>query len=219
MRSQAKKHSRRWPVIRSIASRHKKPSPKISSVKPADQLAEVAPPATSYSFDTSVPQMMCAVPRDPDSIFVYWEIAPNSMDRLRKAAGDDAFGSSQWVVRVIDVTDISFDGANAWQTLDITIDRGERKKYVKAPEPGRTYLLEYGLLTPDGSFLEAVRSNACAVPRKGVSDRLDEAWSMANTAELIRISTDAFGNNAAAGKRLNGLGIALGEGSGSGGIM
>ena len=84
---------------------------------------------------------MCAAPRDPGSIFVYWEIAPDTMDGLRKSAGDDIFNSSKWVLRVIDVTDILFDGTNAWQTLDIFIHRDEQKKYVQAPEPGRTYLL------------------------------------------------------------------------------
>lgn len=163
--------------------------------------------------------MMRAVPRDPNSIFVFWEIAPAAMDRLRKTAGDEVFHSSKWIVRVTDVTDILFDGTNAWQTLDITIDQNEQKKYVQVPEPGRTYLLAYGLLTPDNSFFEVARSNVCAVPRKGVSDRLDEAWTMANTSELIRISTDALRGDAEAGKRLNGLGIALGEGSGSGSIL
>jgi Uncharacterized protein conserved in bacteria len=162
---------------------------------------------------------MCAAPRDPGSIFVYWEIAPDAMDGLRKTAGDDLFNSSKWVLRVIDVTDILFDGTNAWQTIDIFIHRDEKKKYVQAPEPGRTYLLECGILTPDNSFFEAVRSNRCDLPRKGVSDRLDEGWNMVGTTELIRISTDALGSGAVAAQRLNGLGIALGEGSGSGSIM
>jgi hypothetical protein len=52
-----------------------------------------------------------------------------------------------------------------------------------------------------------------------VSDCLDEAWNMVGTAELIRISTDALGSGAVAAQRLNGMGIALGEGSGSGSIM
>jgi hypothetical protein len=129
------------------------------------------------------------------------------------------FHSSKWAVRVIDVTDILFDGTNAWQVLDVSIDDAGRKMRVRVPEPGRTYLLACGLVAPDGSFFEAVRSNACAVPRKGVSDRLDEAWNMVGTTELIRISTDAFSGGSEEGQRLNGLGIALGEGSGSGGIM
>jgi hypothetical protein len=162
---------------------------------------------------------MRAVSKDPGSIFVFWEIAPDAMDGLRGTVGDNVFHSSKWVLRVIDVTDIQYDGKNGWQTVDIFIDRNVQKKYVQAPESGRTYLLECGILTPDNSFFEAVRSNACDVPRKGVSVRLDDVWNMVGTTELIRISTDAIGTGIVESQRLNGFGIALGEGSGSGGIM
>jgi hypothetical protein len=159
-----------------------------------------------------------AIPRDPDCIFACWEIAPQKIKELEKLVGAQAFKSCRRVLRVIDVTDIVFNGANAWQILDVTIDDSERKKYLRVPEAGRTYVVHYGIMTPENSFFSAIESNACAMPRKGVSDRMDGAWARINSAELLRLSTDALKNGGVEGDRLNGAGMTPGD-SGSGGIF
>jgi hypothetical protein len=221
MPEKAKKPAYKQPAT--IASAQKAPSQKAINIKPAPQAPDQTVSTASSSFNASVPSygksFMCAVPKDPGAIFVYWEIGPATINELRKTAGDDAFNSSKWIVRIIDATDSSFDGTSAGDIRDIIIDRDERKKYVKAPESGRAYLLEFGILTPDNVFFRVVKSNRCEVPWNMVSDRLDEAWNMVGTTELIRISTDALGSGAAVAQGLNGLGITLGEGSGSGSIM
>jgi len=160
-----------------------------------------------------------ALPRDPESIFVCWEITPEKIGNLKKQIGHEAYSASRWLLKVLDVTDIVFNGNNAWQSVDSDIDVNEKRKYLRVPGPGRTYIVQCGILTPGGLFLPALVSNACAVPRNGVSDRLDGEWVRINSAELLRLSTEALKNGGVKGNQLNGAGIAVGGGSGSGGIL
>ena len=160
-----------------------------------------------------------ALPRDPESIFVCWEITPEKILNLKKQIGREACGASRWLLKVLDVTDIVFNGDNAWQSVDSDIDVNEKRKYVRVPGSGRTYIVQCGIYTPGGLFLPVLVSNVCAVPRSGVSDRLDGEWVRVNSAELLRLSTEALENGGVKGNQLNGAGIAVGGGSGSGGIL
>jgi hypothetical protein len=181
-----------------------------------------------YFFSTDIPDLynetyMRALPRDPLWIFSYWEISQPSMDSLKTALGKD-FDSAGWVLRVSDVTDIGYDGTNAWRSMDIDVTFNANNWYIKVWEPGRVYLIQGGLLTQQGIFFEAVRSNPLRMPRAGVSGVTDEEWSTAESNELLKMSAASLRRSIGASERLEeteigaGFESGLGQGSGSGAI-
>ena len=186
-------------------------------------------PGPKYFFSTDIPDhygetYMRALPRDPVWIFSYWEISQGTINGMKTVLGE-AFKRGTWVLRVSDVTDIEYNGKNAWRSMDINISLSADNWYIKIWEPGRVYLIQAGLLTQDGVFSEAVRSNAVRMPHAGVSAIVDEEWLTSESDELIRMSALSLKRGIGASERMEeselgaGLAQALGQGSGSGSIL
>lgn len=159
-------------------------------------IAKIGP---RYSFKADIPEnyndtYMRAIPRDPQWLFVYWEISKSKRDGIRVSVGEELFSKAKIFLRLVDITDILYTGKNAENYTDIAIDDHVNTWYIKVPMPGRTYLVEYGILIPDGRTFFPVRSNALSIPREGVSPVLDEEWSTVDTPELIRISSGSLQN-------------------------
>jgi hypothetical protein len=178
-----------------------------------------------YFFSTDIPgtyneTYMRALPRDPLWIFAYWEVSGETIELIRRHVGADVYNSSKWLLRVLDVSDIFYDGTNAWRQMDIELAPYASSWYVKVWEAGRTYMLQCGIVTPDSRFFSAVNSNAVQMPRAGVSSVLDEEWMTASTDELIRLSglKRGFGSSENS-SRFSAAGLASGSGSGSGSIL
>jgi hypothetical protein len=206
--------------------------PKTS--EPAQQNAKKASWAgPKYFFETDIPDSygetyMRAMPRDPQWLFAYWEISEATRKELRANMGESAFSSAKMIVRLVDVTDINYDGTNAERYVDIEINEFANNWYVQVPESGRSYVLELGFLSTTGKFYCATRSNVISVPRMGVSQLQDEEWATVSTDELIRMSSDAMRSGmgsserrfAAAETLVGHAGFLgnLGSGSGSGGL-
>jgi hypothetical protein len=175
-----------------------------------------------YFFSTEIPgayneTYMRALPRDPLWIFVYWELSGETIELMRRHVGADVFNSSKWVLRVLDVSDIFYDGTNAWRQMDIDLAPYASSWYVKVWEAGRTYMLQCGIVTPENRFYSAVNSNAVQAPRAGVSPVLDEEWMTASTDELIRLSGLRRGLGSSENSSgFSTAGLASGSGSGSG---
>lgn len=117
--------------------------------------------------------MLSALPRDPNWIFVYWEITPAARARLVRTHGPDIFEASRQVLRVYDMA-AREGGGPEYMDMPVMLDEGSW--YVRVQEPGRSYCCELGLLLPDGEFIGIVKSNAVALPPGRVSDVMDEKW-------------------------------------------
>ncbi len=186
-----------------------------------------------YFFNTDIPDSynetyMRAMPRDPQWLFAYWEISESTRKELQAKMGESAFAAAKRILRLIDVTDMSYDGSNAQRYVDIEINEFANNWYAQVPESGRSYVLELGFLSTTGRFYCAARSNGISVPRMGVSPVQDEEWATVSTDELIRMSSDAMGSGMGSSERRfaaaetlvghAGLLGNLGSGSGSGGL-
>jgi len=174
------------------------------------------PRGPKYFFSTGIPDSynetcLRALPRDPLWIFAYWELSGETVELLGRHVGADVFAASKWVLRVLDVTDIVYNGSNAWRQVDIALAPYATSWYVKVWEPARSYMLQVGIITPEGRFFSAVNSNAAQMPRSAVSPVYDEEWTTASTDELIRLSGYQTGKFTGASEN-----TATGPGTGSG---
>jgi hypothetical protein len=121
------------------------------------------------------------LPRDPNWMFVYWEITENSRKNLCREHGDDIFQKGRQVIRVYDM-----DGGTSSKFFDIAVMFEAKSWYVNVQEGGRPYCCEVGLAMPDGKFIGIVKTNTVNLPAGRVSDVTDEKW-MAVTADFDKL--------------------------------
>jgi hypothetical protein len=113
--------------------------------------------------------------RDPYWIHAYWEIAPDSLVPVQFQTGND-FPRSAYVLRIYDVTQIDFKGANAKRWFDIEVGPEARSWYVNIWSDNASYCADLGLRTPEGRFILIARSNTVATPRKEAGSSQDTRW-------------------------------------------
>jgi hypothetical protein len=116
-----------------------------------------------------------AVPRDPDSAFLYWEITDEGIADARSRLG--AAGAEGWCnLRVYDSTGKAFDGTNANDYFDIRVDRGDREYFLMIRRPTSTMHAEIGLKTHEGFFQAIARSGRVEFPRNAPSANTALEW-------------------------------------------
>lgn len=117
--------------------------------------------------------MAALLPRDPNWMFIYWEISPGSRARIVRENGPDVFEKSRQVLRVYDTGSA---GAGGPAHFDVPVMLDEGSWYVHVQEAGRSYCCELGLVLPSGSFLGIVKSNTVSLPSGRVSGETDGKW-------------------------------------------
>jgi hypothetical protein len=110
--------------------------------------------------------------------YSYWEVAPAAYGELRKKLGDDKLNASRWILRVYDITNIEFNGFNANKYFDVSVNTESQSWYVNVSETNRVWVVDIGVMTPDGQFIAVARSNVLGLPTHGVSKITDEQWGI-----------------------------------------
>jgi hypothetical protein len=87
----------------------------------------------------------------PWQIFTYWELTERT---VRKGT---------ITLRVYDVTGVDFDGENALSFFDIKMSKRVGSAYIDVV-PGREFIVDIGVLSPEGTFMPARRSNRVSTP-------------------------------------------------------
>ena len=111
---------------------------------------------------------------DPTHIYAYFEVQDARRYELLSSAGYS--GHYETVVRLYDVTDVSFNGHNSWSTQEINV--GFSPSWYFNVAANRSYCAEIGLKLSNDQFLVIARSNVINTPRESVSDFYDEEWMM-----------------------------------------
>ncbi|HBA60298.1 MAG TPA: hypothetical protein DCZ92_05690 [Elusimicrobia bacterium] len=115
------------------------------------------------------------LPRDPNWMFIYWEITDNAKAGVCKKYGQDIFERAKQVIRVYDITDAATDpGGQKYFDIPVRVDA--KSWYINVHESGRIYRCELGLVTPEGGFISLVRTNTVTLPAGRVSDSTDAEW-------------------------------------------
>ena len=99
--------------------------------------------------------------RDPEWIFAYWDVKPESLEQLAKSLGERALALSRLTLRVVDPV----SGGSS----DILLPPGARWWYVRTDAARRTYRAELGITLPSGQFRKLAESNTVVTPRVGPS--------------------------------------------------
>jgi len=116
--------------------------------------------------------------RDPWWIFAYWEIRRDKEEEAIKRIESSGDSMEKSVLRVYDVTNINFTGANAHSYFDIDLKGLANNWYINVNSPDKSWVVDIGIVAKKGAFYMLARSNAIKTPRFGMSDHLDAEWMM-----------------------------------------
>lgn len=112
------------------------------------------------------------LPRDPQWMHTYWEIAPYTWDEIEKNFGGVVRTQGRPILRLH-----STRGSDK-KIFDIGVELDARNWYVFSPLRGGSWIAEIGLMLPDGRFIVLARSNEIRLPLGYVSEILDERWGV-----------------------------------------
>lgn len=118
--------------------------------------------------------------KDPWWLYAYWELQPHLERQARSRLSPEDIEGLRAVLRVYDVSGRDFTNQPAQAHSDITLSGLAVSWYIHVNAPNRSFIVEIGLLTRHGRFLELARSNRVTTPRFGPSDVIDEEWMVAD---------------------------------------
>jgi hypothetical protein len=125
--------------------------------------------------------------RDPEWIFAYWDVKPQSLEELAKSLGARTLALSRLTLRVVDPV----SGGSS----DILLPPGARWWYVRTDAARRTYRAELGVTLPSGEFRRLAESNTVVTPRVGpASERARRRMSYRDAGELAPAAAAAAGH-------------------------
>ena len=111
------------------------------------------------------------VPASPRQLYVLWEVGQATREELTRRLGSDFLGRNHLILRVYDVTDLTFDGFNAHTVFEIDDFLNDKISYWVGVTPGRNWVAELGYRAEGTTFFEKVaRSNTVFSPRDRVQE-------------------------------------------------
>lgn len=106
--------------------------------------------------------------RDPNSLYVFWELEGGKRDEVARRFGSDVFHRGSWVLRLHN------DAGQPSQDMPVVYD-GRNWYLSVADDCG--YVVELGLRV-NGGFVGVIRSNHVRTPRAGVSSDMTAEWML-----------------------------------------
>ncbi len=138
------------------------------------------------------------LPKDPNWMFLFWDIVKDTYEYVMGERGRDIFAKSKSVIRVYDITGVeNFDGTNGKSYFDVPVVLDAGSWYINIPAGTKKYICDIGIITPEGEFILLSRSNSTTTPSGKISDKIDEKWMMVEGEyeKLIKMSgVEKFGN-------------------------
>lgn len=116
---------------------------------------------------------LVALARDPEWIFVYWELSKPDRARFTAEFGEDAWESSYPVLRLF---------PSGGEPYDVRINDLADNWYLHVGRPATTFFIELGRVLPGGTYVALARSNPVTTPRDRISEVVDEEWFLPEAA-------------------------------------
>lgn len=118
---------------------------------------------------------LIAMPRDAESLYVYWELTPELIRMV-----ESHFGCSWSVLpkrlRVYDVSFIHFKGDNFNRYWDFDVTQEANNWFVNGVAPACSYVIDYGTIALDGRFITLLRSNSVQTPPREEQREGESRW-------------------------------------------
>lgn len=130
---------------------------------------------------------------NPHRAHAYWNVDVEDYQAARKRSGLER---PPLVLRLYDVTGLTFDGSNAHQVFDIEIQGLQGHWYLDLWKDGRTHIADLGFRRDDGSLVCLARSNPVSTPAAAESAEyhtlaLDTAAADPSSVKLTDLVADA----------------------------
>ncbi|MHC4870735.1 MAG: 1,4-alpha-glucan branching protein domain-containing protein [Planctomycetota bacterium] len=126
---------------------------------------------TPFTADNYNETYIYLIPKDYESIYVFWEISEAARLHLTSKFGNDFFEKNNLILKLHQVSSINFDGFNANSTTEIDDDLHWKNNYWLKADSGQDYIAEIGYRAHGTNFFEKIaRSNAVFVPRGKVEN-------------------------------------------------
>lgn len=110
------------------------------------------------------------IPRDPESLFVIWEVGTESREALRTKFGEDFFSRNRLILRVYQVTGIEFNGFNAHTSFEVDDWLDDKNEYWVKVKPDNDYIAEIGYRAAGTGYFEVIaRSNSVFAPKGSIT--------------------------------------------------
>lgn len=139
------------------------------------------PQITYLNRGESLPQYysedrLVILPRDPYSIFAYWEISLPTRETFKKKAGGERWPEATFLLRVYKHAWTDQNIVESFVDLDVSQESGNW--YIPVDSADRFYHVELGWKLPEGPFQPLLCSNTVRTPRDSLSDLIDENWQL-----------------------------------------
>jgi hypothetical protein len=113
--------------------------------------------------------------RDPEWLFVYWEIGSATWEALNQNYGEIA-------PRREDITLRIFEISNDMSYFDISVGSYYGDWHIKVGKPDTSFFCLIGLKSAD-DFYPLAASNSVTTPREGLSPAYDDEWMLVTDRE------------------------------------
>ena len=124
---------------------------------------------------TFASSILTVMPRNPRSLYVYWEFVEQGEPPLQKLLNYHGPGAFP-VLRIYELTEPHFANNTIRSYFDIPIDAGTDNWYVEVPHAGTIYCVELGIVLAGTGYISLLRSREVATPRNTISPRIDPDW-------------------------------------------
>ena len=112
------------------------------------------------------------VPRDPETMFVLWEVGSACRAELTEKFGREFFDKNRLILRVYQVTGIEFDGFNYQSCFEVDDWLADKNEYWIKVKPDNDYIAELGYRATGTEYFEVVaRSNSAYAPKNTVTNQ------------------------------------------------
>ncbi|NLD98581.1 MAG: DUF4912 domain-containing protein [Fibrobacter sp.] len=148
-----------------------------------------------YTFSTDIPDhynetYICALPKNPEWMFVYWELGPEyqgSIAEQEKCGSKYVLRTEEFGVKVLNEI---FSDAEKPLIVDTEIDARSNECYVRIPYSGKEYTITMGEIKADNEFEPIISTEPFSTAQKSIQNSVDSDWVLFSTDELIDYSAD-----------------------------
>ena len=175
-----KPHKKSPQVLQRIQSAHaeRERLRNLSTPEPVHVASAEAPQPSNGKTRRAAParDRLVLMVRDSYWLHAYWEICPQSVERVRVAMSEQ-WHTARPVLRLIQVEAGSTTSTAEHVVREIEVHGGVNNWYIDVADPPKSFRVDLGYLSSSGRFCSMCRSNSVTMPKPGSSDALDQNWS------------------------------------------